>query len=77
MLPVLIGFGKGKANGEATMALSIVLLVIFTASMLLWVLGLVGVVPAQYSGWLPFIAVLVLGIVVFLRDPGWPSRGPP
>ena len=53
--------------------LLIILLVIFVVVMLLWFLALVGVVPAgprDYSGWLAFIACLVLGVVVFLVGSG-------
>jgi len=53
--------------------LLIILLVIFVVVLLLWFLLLVGVVPnapPQGSPWLAFIAVLVLGIVVFLTGSG-------
>jgi hypothetical protein len=52
----------------------IVLVVIFTVTMFLWLLALLGAVPtAQYphaATWLAFFAVLVLGVVVFLLGSG-------
>ncbi len=52
--------------------LLIILLVIFVVVMLLWVLSLLGAVttPPAASPWLAFIAVLVLGTVVFLYGSG-------
>jgi len=53
----------------------IVLLVIFVVVMLLMALALVGGVQGEFaraSAWLPFVALLVLGIVVFV-----PIGGPP
>ena len=49
-----------------------ILLVIFVVIMLLWFLSMVGAValtPAA-SSWFPWIAVLILGIVVFLLGTG-------
>jgi hypothetical protein len=60
--------------------LFIVLLVVFVVVTLLWLLALLGTVPAQYqaaSQWLAFFAVLVLGIVVFLGVSGAVVMRPP
>lgn len=49
-----------------------ILLVIFVVIMLLWFLSMVGAVslnPAA-SSWFPWIAVLILGICVFLLGTG-------
>ncbi len=46
----------------------LVLLVVFVVVMLLWALALLGgtVIPAAAGGWLPFIAVADLGVIVFI-----------
>ncbi len=48
----------------------IVLLVIFVMAMFMWLVGNLGALPAPANAWLPFIAVLILGIVVFLVGGG-------
>jgi len=50
--------------------LFIVLLVLFTVTMFVWLLTLLGTVPTSYSPWLPWFACLVLGTVVFLVGTG-------
>ncbi len=52
--------------------LLIILAVSFFVVALLWFLSLIGKagVPAEGSPWLAFIAVLILGIVVFLLGTG-------
>ena len=49
----------------------IILLILFVVVMLLWFLSLVGQHPAVavYSPWLAFLAVAILGAVVFLYSP--------
>jgi predicted membrane channel-forming protein YqfA (hemolysin III family) len=49
--------------------LLIVLLVVFVVVMLIWLLAKTGAIAAN-SDWLAFIAVLVLGVVVFLVGTG-------
>jgi hypothetical protein len=51
--------------------LRVVLLVLFTLAMGVWLLGLLGVIPAVVSGWLAFFACLTLGVAVFLGVPPW------
>ena len=58
-------------NGEHVMLLTI-LLVIFVVVLLLWFLSMMGAVslnPAA-SSWFPWIACLILGIVVFMLGTG-------
>lgn len=54
--------------------LLIVLLVVFVVVMLIWFLSLVGTLPgtttAGRGDWLAWIAVAVLGVVVFLVGAG-------
>jgi hypothetical protein len=52
--------------------LLIILLVIFVVVCLLWFLALVGgaQIPPAALTWLPFVAVLTLGVVVFLGASG-------
>lgn len=52
--------------------LLIMLVVIFTMSMFLWLLALLGAIPnsERYVGWTAFFAVVILGIVVFLLGSG-------
>ncbi len=52
--------------------LLIILAVGFFVVLLLWFLSMIGKagVPAEGSPWLAFIAVLILGIVVFLMGSG-------
>lgn len=50
--------------------LLIILLVIFVVVMLIWGLALAGSIPNERAGLLAFVAVLVLGIVVFLYGAG-------
>lgn len=52
----------------------IVLLVLFIMSMFIWFLAMVDAVQLS-SKWLPFVAVLVLGIATFLDRP-YGSRTP-
>ncbi len=49
--------------------LLIILLVCFVVVMLVWMLAKTGAIAAN-DGWLAFIAVLILGIVVFLYGSG-------
>ncbi len=55
-------------------ALIIILLVVFTMDMFIWLLGMLGAIPAEsaarVSPWLAFFACLILGIVVFLIGSG-------
>ncbi len=51
--------------------LLIILLVVFVVVLLLWFLSLTGTAPVPPSPWLPFIAVLILGVVVFLVGTGY------
>lgn len=58
--------------------LLIVLLVCFIVLMLLWFLTLVAPGASQiatYSPWLAFLAVLILGVVVFLVGSGTVAVG--
>ena len=48
----------------------IVLLVIFIVVMLLWGFSNAGAIANPASSWIPFVAVLVLGLVVFLVGGG-------
>lgn len=49
----------------------IVLLVCFVVIMLVWGLGLGGAIDLKANqGWLAFLAVLILGIVIFLLGTG-------
>lgn len=50
----------------------LVLLVLLVCSLFCWFLALVGAFPPGYSGWLPFVAVLILAVAVFTRDARWP-----
>ena len=50
-------------------ALLIILLVVFVVVMLVWLLAKTGALAAN-TYWLAFIAVLVLGVVVFLVGSG-------
>ena len=58
--------------------LLIVLLVCFVVVMLVWLLALLGTIGAAYSAWLPFFALLILGVAVFLNPylPRWPPAPP-
>ena len=49
--------------------LLIVLLVVFVVVMLVWFLAKTGAIAAN-TDWLAFVAVLVLGVVVFLVGSG-------
>jgi hypothetical protein len=49
--------------------LLIILLVIFVVVMLLWLMAKTGAIAAN-TDWMAFIAVLILGVVVFLVGTG-------
>ena len=49
--------------------LLIILLVIFVVVMLVWLMARTGAIAAN-TDWMAFIAVLVLGVVVFLVGSG-------
>lgn len=49
--------------------LLVVLLVCFVVIMLVWLLAKIGAIQAN-DGWLAFIAVAILGVVVFLYGSG-------
>jgi hypothetical protein len=52
--------------------LTVVLLVLFVITMFLWLLSMLGAVPAgaNYSPWLAWFACLWLGLAVFLAGTG-------
>jgi hypothetical protein len=57
------------------MVLYIILLVLFTVTMFVWFLGLMGALPgtsrdAHYPSWLAWFACLILGVVFFLSGFG-------
>lgn len=51
---------------------SIVLLVLFVMAMFLWLLSMLGAFAGEgfvkYGGWLPFFAVLFLGVLVVFSE---------
>jgi hypothetical protein len=49
--------------------MKIVLLVLFTVTLFLWLLVLLGAFPGlvAHSGWLPWFATLFLGLAVFVE----------
>jgi hypothetical protein len=48
---------------------SIILLVLFVMVMFVWLLALLGAIPAAASPWLPFFACLILGAAVYFGRP--------